>query len=75
MHRAPWKRAWLGRDALWVGTWALYPGLAGLKAHSLWWCIVVCYRVPQQMLPPTLTPGLGENSRSQVSLDLALSLR
>lgn len=32
-------------------------------------------RFSQQVLPATPTPGREENSRSQVSLDLALSLR
>lgn len=72
----PVERAWLGRDA--CGWWHMGP------ISRLGWTegsqFVVVYgsllqRFPQQMLPPTLTPGLGENSRSQVSLDLALSLR
>lgn len=76
MHRAPWKGH--GLAGMPCGWWHMGP------ISRLGWTegsqFVVVYgsllqRFPQQMLPPTLTPGLGENSRSQVSLDLALSLR
>lgn len=76
MHWDPWKGHSLA--GMPCGWWRMGPisrlgWTEGSQFVGL--CGSLLQRFPQQVLPATPTPGWKENSRSQVSLDLALSLR